>query len=227
MTTSENMKLFQQALWEATGNVYDRELAECTEDAQCSRRHYAKMRRILGVAVLPATTRTIRIKRRVIAALVAAVLLLTGCTVYAYREEIREFIETVFEDYVRVTYHDGEEDPVEATISEYYTLGYVPEGYELTKTLEQPLQAKYRWANSKGDYIILEQCHVDSGLFGLDNGVEDWSIVQIGNHNIHHRVSDAYYYLWNDGVYAYRLTASELWEEQTLRDMIENLRIKE
>ena len=36
MTTSENMKLFQQALWEATGNVYDRELAECTEDAKCS-----------------------------------------------------------------------------------------------------------------------------------------------------------------------------------------------
>ena len=219
MTTSENMKLFQQALWEATGNVYDRELAECTEDAQCSRRHYAKMRRILGVAVLPATTRTIRIKRRVIAALVAAVLLLTGCTVYAYREEIREFIET--------TYHDGEEDPVEATISEYYTLGYVPEGYELTKVLEQPSQTKYDWTNSNGTYITLEQCHVDSGLFGLDNTLGDWDVVQIGNHKVHHRVSDAYYYLWNDGVYAYRLTTSELWEEQVLRDMIENLRIKE
>ena len=227
MTTSENMKLFQQALWEATGNVYDRELAECTEDAQCSRRHYAKMRRILGVAVLPATTRTIRIKRRVIAALVAAVLLLTGCTVYAYREEIREFIETVFEDYVRVTYHDGEEDPVEATISEYYTLGYVPEGYELTKVLEQPSQTKYDWTNSNGTYITLEQCHVDSGLFVMDNTLGDWETVQIGNYNVYHRVSDAYYYLWNDGVYAYRLTVSELWEEQALRDMIENLRIKE
>lgn len=227
MTTSENMKLFQQALWEATGNVYDRELAECTEDAKCSRRHYAKMRKILGVAVLPATTRAIKIKKRVIVALVAAVLLLTGCTVYAYREKIREFIETVFEDYVRVTYHNGEEDPVEATISEYYTLGYVPEGYELTKTFELPVQAQYMWSGQDGAYILLEQCHVDSGLFVMDNEIEGWEVMQIGNHNVHHCVSNAYYYLWNDGVYAYRLTASESWGEQVLSDMIENLRIKE
>ena len=227
MTTSENMKLFQQALWEATGNVYDRELAECTEDAKCSRRHYAKMRRILGVAVLPATTRTIRIKRRVIAALVAAVLLLTGCTVYAYREEIREFIETVFEDYVRVTYHDGEEDPVEATISEYYTLGYVPEGYELAKVFERNSQTKYDWTNSLGEYITLEQCHVDSGLFGLDNIQGDWDVVQIGEYRVHHRVAEAYYYLWNDGLHAYRLTTSILWEEQELSEIIENLCVKE
>ena len=227
MTTNENMKLFQQALWEATGNVYDRELAECTEDAKCSRRHYAKMRRILGVAVLPATSRKMKIRRRVIAALVAAVFLLTGCTAYAYREEIKAFIETVFEDYVRVTYHDGEEDPIEATISEYYTLGYVPEGYELTQIYERPIKTKYKWSNSEGQYIILEQCHVDSGLFGLDNEIEGWKVVQIGNHNVYYRVSDAYYYLWNDGVYAYRLTTSELWDEQVLREMIDNLCIKE
>ncbi len=227
MTKSENMKLFQQALWEATGNVYDRELAECTEDAKCSRRHYAKMRRILGVAVLPATTRAIRIKRRVIAALVAAVLLLTGCTVYAYREKIRTLMETIFDNHVEVKYNEGEELPTEATISEYYTLGYVPEGYELTKTFELPVQAQYMWSGQDGAYILFEQCHVDSGLFGFDNEIDGWIIVQIGNHNVHHCVSNAYYYLWNDGVYAYRLTASELWGEQVLSDMIENLRIKE
>ena len=227
MTTSENMKLFQQALWEATGNVYDRELAECTEDAKCSRRHYAKMRRILGVAVLPATTRTTRIKRRVIAALVAAVLLLTGCTVYAYREKIRTLMETIFDNHVEVKYNEGEELPTEATISEYYTLGYVPEGYELTKTYQRPIYVKYEWTNSEDIYITFEQCHVDSGLFVMDNEIEGWDVVQIGECKVHHRISDAYYYLWNDGVYAYRLTTSELWEEQVLRDMIENLRIKE
>ena len=227
MTTSENMKLFQQALWEATGNVYDRELAECTEDAKCSRRHYAKMRKIIGVTVLPATTRATRIKRRVIAALVAAVLLLTGCTVYAYREEIRTLMETIFDNHVEVKYNEGEELPTEATISEYYTLGYVPEGYELTKTFERPSQTRYRWSGQDGAYIMLEQCHVNSGLFVMDNKLEDWEVVQIGNHKVHHRVSDAYYYLWNDGVYAYRLTTSAQWEEQGLRDMIENLRIKE
>lgn len=223
---SDEMRLFQQALWEATANVYERELAEWPEDAKCSRRHYAQMRKILGVTILPATSRKMQIKRRIVAALVAAVLLLTGCTTYAYREEIREFIETVFEDYIRVTYHDGEDTTSLDTISQYYTLGYVPDGYELTKTYEQPSQTKYKWSNSDGEYIILEQCHVDSALFVMDNEVEDWKVVQIGNHKMQHRVSNVYYYLWNDGVYAYRLTTSVLWEEQELLRIIDNLQEK-
>ena len=223
---SGEMLLFQKALWEASANVYERELAECEQDAKCSRQHYAKMKKILGVAILPATSRKMKIKRRIVAALIAAVLLLTGCTTYAYREEIREFIETVFEDYIRVTYHDGEDTTSLDTISQYYTLGYVPEGYELTKTYERPMQSKYDWTNSEGAYITLEQCHVDSALFVIDNEVEDWEVVQIGNHKIHHRVSDVYYYLWNDGVYVYRLTTSVLWEEQELSRIIENLQVK-
>ena len=223
---SGEMLLLQKALWEASANVYERELAECEQDAKCSRRHYAKMRKIIGVAVLPATSRKMQIKRRIIAALIAAVLLLTGCTTYAYREEIREFIETVFEDYIRVTYHDGEDPANKATLGVYYTLGYVPDGYELTKTFERFSQTKYRWSNSQGEYIILEQCHVDSTLFVMDNEVENWKVVQIGNHKMQHRVSDVYYYLWNDGVYAYRLTTSVLWGEQELLRIIDNLQVK-
>lgn len=223
---SGEMLLFQKALWEASANVYERELAECEQDAKCSRRHYAKMRKIIGVAVLPATSRKMQIKRRIIAALIAAVLLLTGCTTYAYRGEIREFIETVFEDYIRVTYHDGEDPANKATLGVYYTLSYVPDGYELTKTFEGFSQTKYMWSNSDGEYIILEQCHVDSALFGMDNEAEDWKVVQIGNHKMQHCVSDVYYYLWNDGVYAYRLTMSVLWEEQELLRIIDNLQVK-
>lgn len=224
---SDEMRLFQQALWEATANVYERELAEWPEDAKCSRRHYAQMRKILGVTILPATSRKMQIKRRIVAALVAAVLLLTGCTTYAYREEIREFIETVFEDYIRVTYHDGEDPAAMATIEEYYTLGYVPEGYELTINYERPMQSKYKWTNSQGEYIILEQSHVDSTLFVMDNKIGDWNVLQIGNYKMNCCLSDVYYYLWNDGVYAYRLTTSELLEEQELSRIIENLQVKE
>ena len=63
-------------------------------------------------------------------------------------------------------------------------------------------------------------------MFGMDNEAEDWKVVQIGNHKMQHRVSDVYYYLWNDGVYAYRLTTSVLWEEQELLRIIDNLQVK-
>lgn len=225
---ASNMQLFRQALMEATCNVYERELAECgQEEIKCSRRHYAKMRRILGVAILPATDRKMKIRRRVIAALIAAALLLTGCTAYAYGEQIREFMETVFEDYIRVTYHDGEEPPLEATISEYYTLGYVPEGYELVNSLEECSKMKQHWGNSVGEFIVFEQYHVDSTLLGLDNIVANWEITRIENRNVYFRVQDVYCYIWNDGVYAYQITTSLQWNEQELSRMIENVQIKE
>ena len=224
---SSEMILFKKALWEASCNVYDRELAACTEDAKCSRRHYAKMRKILGVTILPATNRPMMIRRRVVAALIAAVLLLTGCTAYAYRVEIREFFETIFDDHVEVKYNGGEQSKSTDAISKYYTLGYVPEGYELVSETEKLSKIKYKWEDSNGNYILFEQCHVDSTLFGMDNKTEDWEVVQIGSQDMYHRFSNVYYYLWNDGVYAYRLTTSVLWEEQELVRMIENLRVKE
>ena len=171
---SNEMLLFKKALWEASCNVYDRELAECTESAKCSRRHYAKMRKILGVAVLPATNRKMMIRRRVVAALIAAVLLLTGCTAYAYRAEIREFFETIFDDHVEVKYKEGEEPATDATIDKYYTLGYVPEGYELVNSFEELAKTKQHWADSAGNYIVFEQYHVDSALFAMDIEEKGW-----------------------------------------------------
>ena len=223
---SDEMLLFKKALWEASANVYERELAECPENVKCSRRHYAKMRKILGVAILPATSRKIKIKRRIVAALVAAVLLLTGCTTYAYREEIREFIETVFDDYIRVTYHDGEDPAAMATIEEYYILGYVPEGYELVDELERPTQTKYKWANAEGDYIILHQCNVDSMMFIMDTETEKMELIKIGEHSIYYRYTNINYYVWNDGKYAYQLTVSDQLLEQELISIIEGLKIK-
>ena len=225
--TSNEMKLFQQALWEATYNVYERELTLCDASVKCSQRHYVKMKKILSVAVLPATNPVAKIKRRIVAALIAAVLLLTGCTVYAYREGIKEFIETVFEDYIRVTYHDGEDPAAMETIEEYYTLGYVPEGYEFIKILEQPTQIKSEWENPEGRYIIFTQCTLETALFIMDTETENWNLLQLGKHELYYRSTGVDYYIWNDGKYAYQLIVSSPLSEQDLLSLIENIKMKE
>ena len=225
--SSRDMELFKQALIEATCNVYDRELALCEQDIKCSWRHYAKMRKILGVAILPATTRVAKIKRRVLVALIAAALLLTGCTAYAYREEIKDFIETVLDDYIRVSYNDGEKPASSATISEYYTLGYVPEGYELINHLELSTLNMYEWETSSGEYMAFKQCNTGDALFGLDTEVENMDMIQIGAYEVYCRSVDINYYMWNDGDYAYQLAISTKLSEQELISIIEGLRIKE
>lgn len=218
-------QLFRQALWEATCNVYEREMAENVQNAKCSRRHYANMRKILDVAVLPAANRKAQIRRRVIAALIAAVLLLTGCATYAYREEIKAFIETIFDDYVRVTYDDKEEPADSAKITDYYTLGYVPEGYELVSEMRRPTNVKYKWQNSVGEYIVLAQCNAEISVFGLDTETEDFDLIQIGQYEVYYRSTGIDYYIWNDGRYAYQLTISAQLSQDVILALIEGLKM--
>lgn len=224
---SRNMELFKQALIEATCNVYDRELALCEQDIKCSRRHYAKMRKILGVAILPATTRVTKIKRRVLVALIAAALLLTGCTAYAYREEIKDFIETVLDDYIRVSYNDGKEPADSATITVYYTLGYVPEEYELVDDIQTLTLCTRKWETSSGKYIIFKQSTVNAALFGMDTETKKWELIQIGQMDIYYRATGINYYIWNDGMYAYQLATSTQLSNQELNSILEGLEIKE
>lgn len=220
---SSNMQLFRKALWEATCNVYERELALCEQDIKCSRRHYAKMRKILGVAVLPATTRTSKIKRRVIAALIAAALLLTGCAAYAYREEIKSFIETVFNDHIEVKYNDSEAPASSAIITEYYTLGYVPERYELVNNTKQPIRLICEWKSPTGEYLIFKQCTVESGLFVMDDETEDAKILMVGEYTVYYRFAGNNYYVWNNGIYAYELILSTQLPEQEVKAIIEGV----
>lgn len=218
-------QLFRQALWEATCNVYEREMAENVQNAKCSRRHYANMRKILDVAVLPAANRKAQIRRRVIAALIAAVLLLTGCATYAYREEIKAFIETMFDDHVEVKYDDAEAPAASTTITEYYTLGYVPEGYELVSEIRRPITSKYIWENSEDEYMVFKQYTISHGLYVMDDDIKNSELITIGRYEIYYRLANANYYIWNDGIYVYQLILSEQLSEQELLTMIEELAV--
>ena len=225
--SSRNMELFRQALIEATCNVYDRELALCEQNVRCSRRHYAQMRKILNVTILPATNRKMKIKRRVLVALIAAALLLTGCTAYAYREEIKAFIETIFDDHVEVKYNDGEEPAGSAVITEYFTLGYVPDGYALVNEIQTPTLCTCKWETSCGKYMIFKQSTVSATLFVMDDETKDWTLLSIGQHEIYYRFTGRYHYIWNDGKYAYQLTVSTELPDQELISMIEGLKTQE
>ena len=216
---SKDMELLKRALWEATDRVYTRELAACGEDAVCSRRHYSRMRKILGVAILPATNPAQRIKRRVIAALIAAAVLLTGCcTAYAYREQIKAFVETVFDNRIMVTY-DNEEDAFSGQhIKKYYTLGYVPEGYELVDNFELLTYGKQQWENRDGERISFIQTDVNNVVYGIDDSMDAMEKIESEQYTVYHRsLEDKHIYLWNDGTYAFKIsTTAQLSEEEIL-----------
>lgn len=215
--------LFRQALTEAFVRKYERELNECQETAVCSEAHTRRMQEIINQSAQRERRRDRQ--KWIVALLVAAALLLTACSVYAYHDEIRSFIEKVYEDYIKVTYNSGEEMPNAGKLADKYSLSYVPEGYVLTKELYLPSVNKYEWSNAEGQYITFEHCEIDKANFMLDVEIGETTIISCDKYDVYCRSSDNYTYIWNNGAYSFKITSSVSLAEETLVHMIESIQI--
>ena len=215
--------LFRQALKEAFIRKFDRELENCPFSADCSEEHVSKMEAIVENSARAED----RKKRRkwIVALLVAAALLMTACTVYAYRGEIREFVEKVYDEHIRVTYYDADQHLQTGNITEYYTLGYVPEGYELVSEECFLFTNKAKWMNQQGNYIVFEQRIPDGSNYYMDSEYGQISIVIIEDCEVYCMISDISFYTWNDGTYIYQIRSTDKISDDDLAQMISEVQI--
>ena len=196
--------MFKKALSEAMSQKYDSELAKANNeiDISCSKRHYLRLSAILGFNVGNAK----RFSKRLLAAILAAALLLTGCTVYAYRTEIKEFFVEIYEKHIRVTYDTDKNNLMGKNITKAYRATYIPEGYELVEKSNTSLHISYRWEDFNGNSIILQQRVFDGTKFYVDAENGDTEIINYQQYKIYLRELDnSYHYIWNEGEYALRL----------------------
>ena len=217
--------LFRQALTEAFVRKYERELNECQETAVCSEAHTRRMNEIISQSAQRERRRDRR--KWIVALLVAAALLLTACSVYAYQDEIRSFIEKVYEDYIKVTYDDESENQEMKIISEYYTLGYVPDGYTLTKEIRLQSSMKCIWKNAEDQYLIFEQRVIDGTDYGLDGEVGETNVIVCGEYSVYCRSGNVYTYIWNDGNYSFMITTPDALSDDMLIRLVESIEIAE
>ena len=198
--------MFKKALAEAMSQKYDCELAKANNgiDISCSKSHYLRLSAILGFNVGNAK----RFSKRLLAAILAAALLLTGCTVYAYRTEIKEFFVEIYEKHIRVTYDTDKNNLMGKNIEKVYRATYIPEGYELVKNKNTHLYVYYEWQNSNGDIIALQQKAFDVTSFLVDAEQGVTQIIDFEKYKRYCRIlDDAYHYIWDDN-YAFRLKST-------------------
>lgn len=219
----EERDLFRQAVTEAFIRKFDRELADCPFSADCSEAHVSRMEAIMDAGI--GAARRKKRKSWVVALLVAAALLLTACTVYAYRGEIRDFIEKVYEERIRVTFYDPDKEIEYIIITEYYTLGYVPEGYVLESEQKFPRVNRSKWVNEIGDYIIFEQHILDGSNYSMDSEYGQASVIVCGEFEVYCSMAEVFNYMWNDGMYAYKIRSSEKISDDCLTQIIAKLEI--
>lgn len=213
--------LFGQALTDAWSHKYRLERIQCNETADCSQEHIAKM-----CSIVQAAQRRDRKGRKawVVALLVAAALLLTGCSVYALSEDVRNFVEELFDEYVVVFFEGEPSESVSVAIEEYYVMTMEPDGYEKVFETKNWSANITKWENAQGDFLRFAQYRAE-GSMALD--LEEDAVtteIEIGGYTVHCRDGEKnHYYVWNDGRYVFLINGSQALDEQTLAGMMASI----
>ena len=217
----EDRELLRQALVEVLAEKYNDELAAAPEITGWSDSHQKAMERIIRQAAVEERKKAHR--RWLVAILVAAALLLTACAAYVHRGEIRAFVEKVYDTYIHVAYHEGDEAEDNKKLEEFYTLGYVPEGYELVECVRTRAVNQCKWVTSEGNYFVFEQHDLSGVDYMVNSEFGEINVVICGEYEVYGQVAGAATYIWNDGQYAYKIKSSVAISDDTLNEMVNGL----
>lgn len=219
-------ELFGEALLEAMARKYDREMAACTESAVCTDAHYQAMSRIIGVNVTGRTGRRCISRRAVVAIILAAALLLSGCTIYVYRNKIWNFVERFYEKHIVVSVERNNLQRTSNTITEVYALTYVPEGYVMVEEQIVPIDVFCQFKDGNNHSIIFKQKRLDTAQFYLDVQHQD-AIIFDNEYKIYYRkVNNTHHYIWCDEKYAMIIQSDIALSEDVLTLMIQGITVK-
>lgn len=221
--TKSDLELFKEALTEGVSRHFQNEIDSFEGEVVISERHKRAMRAIFdGAQVRPFVWPSARAK--IAAAALAASILLASCAV-AYRDEIRIFVEKVYEDYISVSFENPDEAPKQ--IEEYYGLTYIPEGYYIKDHNQLSLSNRYILENDKGEEIVFAQTVLAKTSI-LDSEHGDHYMIYINGKEIYCSVNATQYrYMWNDGRYALAIESQSPLDEDVLGKIIEGIKVQE
>ena len=141
------------------------------------------------------------------AGIAAAILIAFTCTltVSAVRDPFVSFCMNTYEKFTELFFDASDIEKAPQTIETVYTLGYVPEGYELDG---EYIFEKHRitiWKNAKGDSIEFEQ-DILSGMLNIDNESEKFIFIDTDNMQVLYKEKHGIKtYFWNTADYRYNL----------------------
>lgn len=224
---NDDLKLFRQAFIEAMKENTRLILAEYPEKPVYSKKHKRAMKQILagqGKQVIRTSSRS-SVRTRLIAALVAAVLLLLGgFTIYAKREAVIEIMEQIYEKFTRIFYHEEQEDGTNFPdiIEEERIPTYVPNGFVL-QDYQLSLSGVYVVWQKEEESITFSQGTMET-VYDLDNEYSDFTTIAIGNSTVYAKQNEYLNtYIWNDGVYSYSLKCPVTLEFEDVSHMIQSV----
>lgn len=163
---------------------------------------------------------------RRVAGIAATMLIAFSCsmTVKAVREPVVEFFTNIYEKLVEIFF--GEDDIAKApdTIETVYTLGFIPDGYEVDRFIIDDSATSMLWRNAQGDMIVLSQGVLD-GSFTVDVEESNCDIIERnGKKIVYAEKYGRRYFFWNSTEYEFSLTVSSNISEDEVFALIDSLK---
>ena len=165
-----------------------------------------------------------------IAACAAAVLLVFGgsMTVKAFREPVTEFFTNVYEKIIEIFFQDDDITKSPSEIETVYTLGYVPDGYELEsysindgKTLTKTI-----YSNNENKIVFTQT--IINGKSWLDNENTDYQYRYIGNIEMATiEKNNKITLFWNSDKYTFKLIVGIEISEEDLAIIVSSITEKD
>lgn len=146
-----------------------------------------------------------------VAGIAATLLIVFGCsmTVSAVREPIVSFCMNTYEKFTEFFFDASDIEKAPSTIETVYTLGYVPEGYEISSELVERYRANFVWKNRNGDPIEFKQYTLD-GILHIDHEQSDIHLIE--ENGIYIYFKEAYglkTYYWSTNEYRFCLKITD------------------
>lgn len=223
---SENFKLLQRAFVEVMNEKAQAALLEYPENPVYSNKHLHAMKRILfGKDKYLHAVSEIRFKKRFIAVLIAAaVLLVGGITVYAKRDVVTAFLNRSMKSFTRIFYqtNQDEETSVPETIEEERIPVYLPDGFVLQEYESSMAHIRIAWKKEEQS-IVFEQGTI-ADIHYLDNEHGEKTILTVDNRTVYvQKTVDEASYLWTDDEYTYLLSCTDTLTFDEVSKMIQSM----
>ena len=224
MNTSNVKSNFGDLFLEANLEAIDEVLSKCTQPYIPSKEFEQKVQNMIYGERPKVVTKKLPLRKKIAVALIAAaILLLVGCTVHAYKDRIGNLFIEVFEEYLVGQFDNGKEENL-SEIKDIYTVGYVPEGYTLQKETVRDSRVTYTWQNDSGDLISFEQMIYDKTKHYIDGEEGESKNFNFENLMIYCRYTDEWaVYLWDDGEYVFAIRTNHTFSEEEIVKIIESI----
>lgn len=221
---NEGLRKLKEALKEINKWEYENLHLDALEEVIPSIRYQKRMERLIRRQKQPYWRYVNTIGKRVaVFAVAIALAVALSLSVSAVREPVVKFFINVYEKFVEFFYDENDIARAPDAIETVYTLGYVPEGYELERCEIGDLVTRFVWTNQNGERISFSQ-----GVLGLwnqmDNDNSNYEILYVDKMYIACLVKENNeYFYWQEDNYRFTLHIPRDLPFECVRKIIESI----